>query len=193
MISLTAVNYRTISIIIGEPYIVFFLSVFLYYLLQANNNEFSFDLRKIFSLGLAIGGIALSRQWGFLLFPPLILIVFHKTVISKKHYMKFILNSFFIGFILSSWFYFNLFFQYGSFTAFNLKRMPFSFSNKPVEFYIPTFENIKYLFYKPIRPYLDNQFITTLYSDLWGDYWGYFTFTSLYLDIGRNQKLLVIT
>ena len=168
----------------------FFLSILLYYLHQANKNEFSFDLRKIFIVGLAIGGIALSRQWGFLLFPPLVLIVFHKTVVSKKNYMKFILSSFFIGFIFSSWFYFNLFFQYGSFTAFNLKRMPFSFSNKPVEFYVPTFENMKYLFYKPIRPYLDNQFITTLYSDLWGDYWGYFTFTSIHLDIGRNQKVI---
>ena len=57
LISLTAVNYRTISMIRGEPYIVFFLSVFLYYLLQANNNEFSFDLRKIFILGLAIGAL----------------------------------------------------------------------------------------------------------------------------------------
>ena len=190
LISLTAVNYRTISMIRGEPYIVFFLSILLYYLHQANKNEFSFDLRKIFIVGLAIGGIALSRQWGFLLFPPLVLIVFHKTVVSKKNYMKFILSSFFIGFIFSSWFYFNLFFQYGSFTAFNLKRMSFSFSNKPVEFYVPTFENMKYLFYKPIRPYLDNQFITTLYSDLWGDYWGYFTFTSIHLDIGRNQKVI---
>ena len=44
-----------------------------------------------------------------------------------------------------------------------------------------------YLFSKPIRPYLDNQFLSILYSDLWGDYWGYFTFTSRFLDIGRGQ------
>ena len=37
LISLTAVNYRTISMIRGEPYIVFFLSILLYYLHQANS------------------------------------------------------------------------------------------------------------------------------------------------------------
>ena len=29
--------------------------------------------------------------------------------------------------------------------------------------------------------------MTSLYADVWGDYWGYFSFTSQYLDIGRNQ------
>ena len=46
------------------------------------------------------------------------------------------------------------------------------------------------MFNKPIRPYLNNQFLSTLCSDLWGDYWGYFTFTSRYLEIGRNQNLI---
>ena len=46
------------------------------------------------------------------------------------------------------------------------------------------------LFTKPIRPFLDNQFLTILYSDLWGDYWGYFSFTSRYLDIGRDQLMI---
>ena len=46
------------------------------------------------------------------------------------------------------------------------------------------------LFSKPIRPNLDNQFISILYSDLWGDYWGYFSFTSRFLDIGREQTLI---
>tara|TARA_B100000579_G_C22772998_1_gene825047 strand:- start:934 stop:1452 length:519 start_codon:yes stop_codon:yes gene_type:complete len=45
-----------------------------------------------------------------------------------------------------------------------------------------------YIFTKPIRPYLDNQYISILYTDLWGDYWGYFSFTSRFLDIGRNQE-----
>ena len=32
-----------------------------------------------------------------------------------------------------------------------------------------------------------NSFLGIIYSDVWGDYWGYFVFTSKYLDIGRNQ------
>ena len=46
------------------------------------------------------------------------------------------------------------------------------------------------VFTKPIRPYFQNQFIPVLYSDLWGDYWGYFTFTSRALDLGRNQLMI---
>ena len=43
------------------------------------------------------------------------------------------------------------------------------------------------VFTKPIRPYFKNQFLPILYSDLWGDYWGYFSFTSRSLLTGRNQ------
>ena len=68
-----------------------------------------------------------------------------------------------------------------------MESSKFSIFNQPLGFYIPTSENLRYLFYKPIRPHLDNQFITTLFADLWGDYWGYFSFTSGYLSIGRDQ------
>ena len=50
--------------------------------------------------------------------------------------------------------------------------------------------NHLYFFTKPIRPWLDNQFITTIYSDVWGDYWGYFVFTSRFLNDGRGQEFI---
>ena len=190
LVSLLAANYRTISMIRGEPYILFFLSLFLLLFFECSKNKFIFDKKYVIAFGITIGLIGLSRQWGFLLFPPLIILGFFNLVIYKKDYFKFVFSSLFIGFLVSAWFYINLFLQYGSFTAFNKERLPFSFSNKPLNFYIPESESLYYLFYKPIRPHLNNQFITTLYSDLWGDYWGYFSFTSLYLDVGRNQMLI---
>ena len=48
----------------------------------------------------------------------------------------------------------------------------------------------KLMFTKPIRPYFSNQFLPILYSDLWGDYWGYFSFTSRSLAEGRNQDII---
>ena len=69
-----------------------------------------------------------------------------------------------------------------------MDRTKFSFSNQELSFYIPNTEHIFSLFTNPIRPNLNNQFISILYSDLWGDYWGYFTFTSKYLDIGLHQN-----
>ena len=185
LISLLAVNYRTISMIRGEPYILLFMSIFLYLIYKHEKSGFEFNFKYIFYTGLVIGAIALSRQWGFLLFLPLIFLFFSKELNIK--YLKLWSLSAFFGAAFSSWFYINLFLRYGTFTPFNLDRRGFSFSNQKLNFYIPNSEHFQYLFTKPIRPHLDNQFISILYSDLWGDYWGYFTFTSRFLDIGRNQ------
>mgnify|MGYP004078677373 CR=1 FL=1 len=190
LISILAVNYRTISMIRGEPYIIFFLSLFLLLIQKAKILEFEFSYKQIIFCGIVIGGIALSRQWGFLLFPPLIILIFSKETINKFKYIKFWTLSGLLGFIMSGWFYIRLYLNYGTFTAFNMNSNGFSLTNQPLSFYFPSLENISHLFSKPIRPYLDNQFLSILYSDLWGDYWGYFVFTSRFLDFGRGQELI---
>ena len=119
-----------------------------------------------------------------------ILLLFNKQIQNKLEYLKIWIPSALIGFILSGWFYINLYLQNNSFIPFNMKRTSFSLSNQPLSFYFPTYENFKYLFYKPIRPHLDNQFFSILYSDLWGDYWGYFSFTSGFLSTGRDQLII---
>ncbi len=190
LISLMAVNYRTISMIRGEVYIVFFLSLLLNRFLKIKNSSFEFKLIEVVIFGTLIGLLALSRQWAFLLFPAFFVMILFVSKEQRIKYMKFLFGSLSIGFILSSWFYFNLFFEYGSFTAFNMKSSGFSFSNQPTSFYLPFNSEASYLFKKPIRPYFSNQFFPIVYSDLWGDYWGYFVFTSRFLDIGRNQLLI---
>lgn len=190
LFSTLGANYRTISMIRGEPYILFFLSIILFKFVELSSKQFKFTPYDVVTFGFLIGSLALSRQWAFLLFPGFLLLYFVNSKIDKKRYFKFISLSFLIGFASSSWFYFSLLFRYGSFTTFNIAPTKFSFYNQPREFYIPTLENLRYLFYKPIRPHLDNQFISIIYSDLWGDYWGYFTFTSRYLNIGRNQDII---
>ncbi len=188
IISLFAVNYRTISMIRGEPYILFFLSLFLIIIYKAENDDYELNFKLIFSAGITIACIVLSRQWGFLLLLPLVFLLFFQH--SKKKYFLFWFYSSLTGALLSSWFYIGLYQKYGTFTAFNMKSEEFSFANQELSFYIPNIEDLEYLFYKPIRPNLDNQFFSILYSDLWGDYWGYFVFTSRNLDIGRNQLLI---
>lgn len=187
LVSLLAVNYRTISMIRGEPYILFFLSLFLLGILKAEEENFSMNTKKIIFLGVSIGFLALSRQWAFLLFIPILFIAFLGKLENKFLHFKFWVLSSSVGALISSWFYIDLYLNYGSFTTFNISRPRFSFFNQSKEFYIPNLDNIRYLFTKPIRPYLENQFITTLYADTWGDYWGYFAFTSRFLQIGRNQ------
>jgi len=188
LISLLAVNYRTISMIRGEPYILFFLSLFLLVILKMQNSDYNFGLEQIFYTGVIIACIALSRQWGFLLFIPLIVLLFYRN--SKRNYLIFWSSSSFIGALFSSWFYIGLYQKYGSFTAFNMESKGFSFNNQNLSFYLPNLSQLEFLFTKPIRPNLDNQFFSIIYSDLWGDYWGYFSFTSRFLNDGRNQLMI---
>ena len=79
LISLLAVNYRTISMIRGETYILFFLSLFLLVVLKADNHNYDLGLKQIIYTGVIIACIALSRQWGFLLFIPLIVLLIYKN------------------------------------------------------------------------------------------------------------------
>ncbi len=185
LISLLAVNYRTISMVRGEPYILFFLSIFILLIFKIEKNDFNPNPKLIIFSGITITCIALSRQWGFFLFLPLLILLFGSD--SKIKYFNFWSASAFIGFLGSSWFYISLYNRYGSLTAFNMESKGFSLSNQEPSFYFPNLSHFQYLFSKPIRPNLDNQFFSILYSDLWGDYWGYFVFTSRFLDVGRNQ------
>ena len=191
LIGIFTANYRTISMLRGETYVILFNSILLYQFLKLFKNSFEYDKSDLILSGFIIGFLALSKQWAFLLFPSYFLLIFLITDKKKRYkYFKYLSAVFALGFIVSSWFYFNLYFDYGTFTAFNKEPVPFSFSNQPLSFYLPVGEEVMMVFTKPIRPYFLNQFFPVLYSDLWGDYWGYFTFTSRALDIGRNQLLI---
>lgn len=190
MVSLLAVNYRTISMLRGEPYILLFLSLILYKFINLYNKNFQTTKFDILISGILIGFLALSRQWAFLLFPAFFVLIIYIKKEFRIDYIKFIIGTFLVGFLSSSWFYFNLLIKYGSFTAFNKVSMGFNFSNQPLNFYIPNLKDLIFVFSKPIRPYFSNQFISTLYSDFWGDYWGYFVFTSGNLEAGRNQLII---
>lgn len=191
LISLFAANYRTISMIRGEPYLLFFMSLFILNLIKLEKTNYLYNFKNVFYTGLLIAGIALSRQWGFFLFIPVIILTIKDMLKNRRiKVFKYWLKSSSIGFLFSGWFYLSLYDKHGTFTPFNLNLSKFSFNNQELNFLIPSYEDMMFLFTKPIRPYLDNQFITILYSDLWGDYWGYFSFTSKYLNVGRDQLLI---
>lgn len=190
IMGLFTANYRTVGMIRAETYILLLNSFLLYRFLILLNKSFKYDKKDIIYFGLTIGFLALSRQWAFLLFPAYFFMYFFIKDVDKTKYIKFLTFTFFIGFLISSWFYINLFIDYGSFTTFNKEPTPFSFKNQPLSFYFPIGADISMVFTKPIRPYFENQFLPILYSDLWGDYWGYFTFTSRDVSLGRNQMII---
>ena len=189
VLGLFTANYRSIGMIRAETYILLLNSFLLYRFLLLIKKSL-YDKSDIFYFGFTIGLLALSRQWAFLLFPAYFLLYFFIKKEHKLRYFKFLTYTFLIGFLISSWFYINLYIEYGSFTKFNQEPIPFSLKNQPLSFYLPIGNEASMVFTKPIRPYFQNQFLPILYSDLWGDYWGYFTFTSRNLEIGRNQLVI---
>ena len=78
-----AANYRTLSIIKGEIYILFFLSILIYLLAKLEKNNFNYENRDILKFGIIIGLLALTRQWVFLIFPAFF-IVYFKIKENKK-------------------------------------------------------------------------------------------------------------
>lgn len=75
--------------------------------------------------------------------------------------------------MIGGWFYINLLRQYGGVTAFNREpSAEFALSNQPKEFYFGLGSGK--LFTDPIRNSFPNQLIPIYYTEIWGDYWGYF-------------------
>ena len=187
LISTMAVNYRTILMIRGEPYIIFFLSLLLYLFTKIYNNKFEFKAWNILSFSLIVGMLGISRQWGLLLLPSFVIVLYYFEPDLRKQYFKFMFIVFIVSMVIILPFYINLFSTSGSVISFNKEPESFNFKNQPSTFYNPINDDISKIFTKPIRGNLDNQLFPILYSDLWGDYWGYLAFTSNYLNQGRNQ------
>ncbi len=175
------VYYKTFSQVRGEPYIAFFVVLLVYYILTIleNLNSDRVIYKKAIVLGLILGCSILSRQWAFFIIPALLivftLIWIKKTTIRKKLTVFFLITMS-VTIIIGGWFYLFLQSKYGTITAFNLDSPGFSFSNQPQLFYRATGLKHFLLFKEPVRPIFNFTFFPILYSDTWGDYWGYFSY-----------------
>jgi hypothetical protein len=169
------VFYKTHAFVRADPYLLFFILLYIEQLVRIANRKISLPEFSILS-GLAFGAVMLSRQWGVLILPSVFLFAFlllRRERESWKRLLAAFAISGVIAFLLSGWFYISLYNRYGSFTPFN--REPngqFILRNNPRLFYIGT--GGRELFTNPIRDSFDSQVIPILYSETWGDYWCYF-------------------
>ena len=171
------VTYKSFAMIRGEPYVVFFMFLLIYKFLLILLKKESLSNKNALNVGILLACLALSRQWGLLLYPAfamswfLVLRLYGFNFFKK--YTMFLTKAFSTGILLSSWFYLTLYTRYGSITAFNRDPNTFSFNNQPFSFYFEF--PLIHIFTTPIRGFdLTNKLIPVLYSDTWGDYWGYF-------------------
>jgi hypothetical protein len=171
------VFYKTHAFVRAEPYLLYFLILYVEQLLKFSKDQLTTQQFAL-SSGLTFGAMLLSRQWGILILPAVFLYAFltflHSRTRRKKILFGFAISGA-IAFIVSGWFYLSLWSRFGSVTAFNREPLAgFSFQNKDPDFYFGT-GNGK-IFSDPLRESFNDQLIPILYSETWGDYWGYFVF-----------------
>lgn len=179
LLGMLPVYYKTFAFIRGEPFVASLTMFVVYQILTMVVDKKNCDFLKATKLGITLGLLILGRQWGMLLFPAIVLLALMLLIRNRRESLPFIraiAASFLIAFLVGGWFYVLQFMRYGTATAFN--RSPastFSLSNQPLDFYFGT--GLEQLFSSPIRPFFPNQFIPIFYSEIWGDYWGYFVVT----------------
>lgn len=170
------VYYKTFAFVRGEPYVVFFVVAMVYYTLLMSIKE-QYTMATGTALGVTMGLCVLSRQWGIFLFPSIFLFLVYKWFCLprwRKSIAKILCLFSVLILVISGWFYISLIQRYGSITAFNRpSKAQFSFKNQSLKFYIGVSPEL--LFRNPVRPNFPNQFLPIFYSEMWGDYWGYFS------------------
>jgi hypothetical protein len=180
------VYYRTFAYVRGEPYVAFFAVVSVYLALLVVRDRARRPLATA-SLGVALGLLAISRQWGLLVFPA---IAFFIALAAAKRgregipLLGVLAASLALATAIGGWFYLTLYQRYGSVTAFNRERYPtFALANHPAHFYLDL--SPRAIFTDPLRKEFPERLWPILYADTWGDYWQYFIVYGKDLRSGR--------
>jgi hypothetical protein len=179
------VFYKTHAFVRAEPYLVFFILLYVEQCINLWKARVSPARFSLYSGGL-FGAALLSRQWGILILPAVLLFVFLLLRVQRecrtRLFIAFTVSGL-VAFLISGWFYISLLVRFGSLTTFN--REPtghFSLKNKAASFYIGRGNGR--LFSDPIRDSFDNQLFPIFYTETWGDYWQY------YLVYGKDLRTL---
>ncbi len=174
MLGLLPVFYRSFALIRGEPYLAF-LAIFIIYESLVVFLKRQYSAKHILSLGVALGLAILARQWGFFLFPPVLVFAAWIGFSQKQQRRRPVgiaLSTVLIALLVGGWFYVLILKQYGTLTAFD--RVPQKVSVANLSALAGTDASASKLISDPIRPSLSGRLFPVLYADTWGDYWGYF-------------------
>jgi 4-amino-4-deoxy-L-arabinose transferase-like glycosyltransferase len=179
MLALLTVYYKTFSQVRGEPYVVFFIALSIC-LINEILKTTSLNYKLIIATGISLGLLVLSRQWGFFIFPAIFLLVLWIFIQDRQtgwlRARQFFLITL-LSAIVGGWFYVHLYLDNGTFTAFDKRNSYPPTFVQAAAFFGQTDIRSAEFFQAPIRPVFDHQsFFAIMYSETWGDYWGYFTF-----------------
>ncbi len=174
------VYYKSLSAMRGEPFVVLFSLYLIYQTLMIFRQNYQPSLSDAVKMGIAIGLIMLSRQWGaFTLVAMLIwgILFLWKCRCHVQHFMRFAILSGLIAMVVGGWFYAHLYLSYGTLTAFNRQPRPnFTLNNHPPDFYYGLGDGR--LFTSPFGLAVSDHLIPKFYTEIWGDSEGVFVLSA---------------
>lgn len=183
MLALLPVFYRSFALVRGEPYLAF-LAVFVAYETLVVFLRQQRPIVHTILLGVALGLAILARQWGFFLFPPVVLFAIWST--SARDRIKPLLavgSALLIALLVGGWFYGLILQRYRTLTAFD--RAPQPLSAQYLSSLLGLDASSAQVFTDPVRPSLQGKLLPIFYADTWGDYWGYFLVWARYPKSGQ--------
>jgi hypothetical protein len=170
------VYYKSLSAMRGEPFVVLFSLYLVYQTLLIARQDYQPSVWDAVKMGLGIGLIMLSRQWGaFTLIAIFIwgILFLWKCRCHAPHFLRLAILSGLIALLVGGWFYAHLYFSYGTFTAFNRQPRPnFTLNNHPPDFYYGLGDGR--LFTSPFGLAVSDHLLPKLYTEIWGDSEGVF-------------------
>jgi hypothetical protein len=176
LLGMLPIYYRTFAYVRGEPFVAVFSVLCTYQVFKLFHVGPAAWGRAI-KLGLSMGLLALSRQWGMMLFPAYALFAGVCCLRYRERTWELVrygAAAALLGVLTCGWFYWHLYKDYGSITAFNEESRDrgFALSNRGPEFLSGRGDGK--LFTKPYRGSFDRHLFPVFHADTWGDYWGYF-------------------
>ena len=105
---------------------------------------------------------------------PSIYYIFKTNEIETRKYILLTFYSVIVSFLIGGWFYLYQYSNYGSVVSFPRESAGFEFSNHEKGYY--TNFDLQEVYKNPIKYHNEPRLLQILYTDTWGDYWGYFSF-----------------
>jgi hypothetical protein len=145
---------------------------------------------RALAAGLALGLALLCRQWAFLLAPAIAVFIgvcAWRDLARRRPLAIALALLLATAALTAAPFYLRLPREEGGIAAFNRRPHPgWSLRNQPAAFYLDL--GLDRLFRDPVRPSFPNRLLPTLYSETWGDYWGFFLVTARDRESGQHLQ-----
>ena len=179
LLGLLPVFFKTFALQRGEPFVAALTAVILHHAVRAlRENDLTASAAT--RLGILCGAIVLARQWGFFVLAALVLWsawVAARRPPLRARVLRCAFTAAIVAALIGGPFYVRSWLRFGSPMAFNRAPSALSSLDRPFEYVFGLDRHD--LFSRPVRPAFGGRILPIFYSEIWGDYIGYWTIWGL--------------